>query len=366
MLLTQCKYFFNNLKVNFISNNREILTDRTRKQHIVFYFVFLLLLIVLFLGTSEIILRVKNIKPWTGTHRVNRDLVSIEPGDSMYELHESLGYANLPGEYKVTLRSGYKFNITHLQNSSRITYPLENYAENQTKPEIWIFGCSYTYGWSINDNETFTWLVQEQFPEYEVINFGVNGYGTIHALLKLQKLLESGSPEIVILVHAGFHEERNTYTRQRRKTFTEWNSIGVLNQPFASLNGNDSLTIEIREVEYHEIPLIKQSSLVNFLEKKYNEMEYRRHKSDKVNQAIILEMASISKSKNIDFILAGIYEAEEMLEYARTQGIRTVDISVDAAKPEYRNLPHDNHPNALANSNYAEKLSQYLQSELSD
>jgi hypothetical protein len=55
-----------------------------------------------------------------------------------------------------------------------------------------------------------------------------------------------------------------------------------------------------------------------------------------------------------------------MLEYCKGRGIDTVDISVDLDIKENTNLPYDNHPSALANQQYAQKLRQPLCAGLID
>ncbi|XZN93083.1 MAG: hypothetical protein ACM65M_09780 [Microcoleus sp.] len=51
----------------------------------------------------------------------------------------------------------------------------------------------------------------------------------------------------------------------------------------------------------------------------------------------------------------------KMLAELNGEGIATVDISVDLKIPANNNLPHDLHPSAIANRQYAEKLEGFLQ-----
>jgi len=37
--------------------------------------------------------------------------------------------------------------------------------------------------------KTFPWLLQERFPQYEVVNFGLNGYSTVQSLIQLREAL---------------------------------------------------------------------------------------------------------------------------------------------------------------------------------
>lgn len=57
---------------------------------------------------------------------------------------------------------------------------------DQRKKFILFFGCSYTFGWGVNDDETLPYFVQELAPDYHAYNYGVNGYGTQQVLAKLE------------------------------------------------------------------------------------------------------------------------------------------------------------------------------------
>jgi hypothetical protein len=94
----------------------------------------------------------------------------------------------------VTLPGGYSFTVTHFPSKLRITHPLATYTDRRSKPEIWIMGCSFTHGWSLNDQDTYPWLLQARLPQYVVVNYGVEGYGTLHALLQLREALTTQPP----------------------------------------------------------------------------------------------------------------------------------------------------------------------------
>src|SRR4028119_231643 len=118
--------------------------------------------------SAEIVLPVAGYKPW----RIENLDVAVEPKGNFFTKDSELGYKHLPGKFKVILNGNYSFNATHLNNSLRITHPLNTYNQFSKKPEIWIFGCSFTYGWSLNDRETYPWLLQDKLPKYGIVNFG--------------------------------------------------------------------------------------------------------------------------------------------------------------------------------------------------
>jgi hypothetical protein len=325
--------------------------------------IYLVILTGLLIIAGETALRIKGVKPWQPISLT----IKVTPGDKLYVKHSTLGYANMPGEFTVTLEDGYSFKLTNLPNGSRITHPLSTYKEAESKKEIWIFGCSYTSGWSLNDSETFPWLLQERFPMYQVVNFGVNGYGTVQSLIQFRHVLqERRVPKIVVYAYAGFHVERNVFLRNWRKIVCSFSNLGQQMVPYARLDADGKLEYYLENVEYNEFPLMRHSALMHFIERKYNELEENYYHSRKVTEALILEIAKIAKEKGITFVLAGITDSQgtrNMLSFARNKGIKAIDISVDLDIPGYSNSPHDIHPSALADRKYADKLEAFLRGE---
>jgi len=53
-----------------------------------------------------------------------------------------------------------------------------------------LFGCSFTYGLCVNDDQTLGACIARRAPDYEPYNFGYQGYGTQHVMLTLEEPLE--------------------------------------------------------------------------------------------------------------------------------------------------------------------------------
>jgi hypothetical protein len=335
----------------------------TRRKAFVFKLISLLLGTALAFAAAESLVRLKGIQPWVVT-----DLqIQVRPGERFFTPHPTRGYTQLPGAFEVGLADGYTFHVTHLPSGLRITHPLATYDYARPKPEIWIMGCSFTHGWSLNDQETYAWVLQEHLPDYEVVNYGVEGYGTLHALLQLREALATQPPpRVVIYAYASLHDERNTFVRHRRKYLTPWNRLGPLIQPYARLTHDRQLRYAFAQVEYTEWPLMRFSAFIHFLEMMYNEIEARWARSHEVSKRLLLEMAELAKQYHYTFVVAAIAEdahTGEMLTFARDQGLKTVDIAVDSRRSEYTNQPHDSHPSPLANAHYAEQLERFLRTE---
>ncbi len=305
----------------------------------------------------------KGLHPWIVQPT---DFVKVEPPGSYQTTHPTLGYITKGGEYTITLPGPYSFKTTYLANGLRITHPLNTYSEKRKK-ELWIFGCSYTQGWTLNDEETYPWLLREKLRDYEVVNFGVIGYGTTGSLIQLREALARGArPALVILSYASFHDIRNTLPRtwmKIRLTAGPGPTWGRVMLPYARLSRDNTPEILYQPFEYRPELLLRYSALANFLDDTYNQYLEKTYHSLGVTQALIEEFSSLCKANGIEFVLAGIFfdqPTQAMLEHFKEKGIETVDISVDLSRKENTNLPYDIHPSAIANKEYARKLEVFL------
>ncbi len=315
------------------------------------------------LGAAEIFLRVKGFKP----ARQSGKRVVVEPGGRLAVIHPVLGYSMLPGQFKAILPSGYSFVMTHLPNTLRITHPLGTYPPAVSKKEIWIFGCSFTYGWSLNDQDTYCWKLQEKLPDYEVVNSGVIGYGTLQSMIQCREALKAAKvkPAVVVYAYASFHDVRNTFLRRRRQAVGKNNELGPFRQPFARMSKQGDLIYSMTDVVYRDVPLARYLALMQLINERYNDLEERCIPSHEISKRIVLDFASMVKREGIEFVVAGIdTDSAGMLAWLTRQGIKTVDIAVDLSKQENRNWPYDSHPNARANAQYARQLGDFLKREI--
>jgi len=311
---------------------------------------------------GEVICRANGYRPWAP---LDPKRITIHPGSSLYQPDTELGYVQRPGPYKITMPSGYTFTATHQENGLRVTH-IDEGDDAESRPEIWIFGCSFTYGWSLNDHETYAWKLQEDFPDFEVVNFGVGAYSTVQSVLQFQSAARKREkkPALVVLAYASMHDERNTSLRSWRKMLVTYDGRNeLLLHPYARFGENQKIEFKYRKQEFNEFPLSRRSALMHFLEDVYIQWEARTQKSQNVSKAMVVSMARFCEKNNIPFVLAGIDSdrgTREVLLFCRKMNIPAVDISVNLFRPGYRNLPHDTHPSALANKFYAEKLGAYL------
>lgn len=324
----------------------------TRGRRFLFHSTYWLGLLLFLLALGETAVRLAGYSPWE-----KPAFTPLEQRQVRVRPNPDLGYELLPGKFTVRYSDEFSYQTTHTAAGLRSAGTDENDAAD--KPGIWIFGCSFTYGESLNDEETYPWLLQARLPEYKVSNFGVVGYGTLQSLIQFQRALAAGTkPAAVIVSYASFHDERNAALRSWRK----WNQVGSM--PYARLGWDGTLAFSNAPLGYTGFPLMQSSALMHFLEKAYNRQEGVVRQSHAVSEAVLLRFAEICRDNGIKFIVAGITSDKltgEMLTFLNQKGIMTTDISVDLNIPGNRNLPYDQHPSARANAAYAERLTGFLE-----
>lgn len=323
------------------------------KKTIIILFISIILLTTLFFSI-ELVLRIKGHQPF-----IAGALPKIIPGGKLYNKNSLLGFVPIAGKYTVVYPDNFKYALTYLPNLTRITQPLENYSKTEHKPEIWIFGDSFVNGQSLNDNQTFPWILQEKFPQYRIVNYGVGGYSTVQSLLQFKEALKTKIPAVVILGYSDFLDQRNIFSRSWRKAESLVNKLGQVSQPYATIDANGKLKYLFDDITYREFPLEKQLAFPNWLDNKSNALEDKINSGHNVTKALLKEFYTNAYKNKIKVIFATFYNnpaSNDTLNYAKNLGMETVDISVDYQNPKYTNLPHDAHPSALSDRIFAQKL----------
>ncbi len=308
--------------------------------------------VAVFLIAAEVVAR------WQG-YQVFSDynpFVSKE-GERIVRDHPYLGYTHRPGRMVVAEKV-----MTHLDNTLRITQPLEAYARAADRPEVWLFGCSLTHGYGLNDDETFAWKLQEKLPNYEIVNFGVEGYSTVQSLLQLKRALqERGRPEAATLIYGKFHDERSVLSRNWWKDNLQLWKYVETPQPYARLNEAGRLQLRYLETPYSLFPVVRMSAFANALDEIYTGWHDSNMPQAAVGRALILEFAQTCKEAGVPFLLAAWDlpgSLTPLVDRCAKNDIPAACVAVPST-PEYID-PATGHPNAKAARIIAENLHKAL------
>ena len=265
----------------------------------------------------------------------------------LFQRDPVVGYKSVPGVHELVFERGrqtLKAKVTIGKDGYRVTSPdPERYVG---KPEIWIFGCSFTYGWGLNDQDTYSWLLQKRFPGWRVRNLGQPGYGNLQALLQLEHAVSAGErlPAIALFVYNPFHRERNAgaYSFLSRMT---GHGTADYSYPIAAIN--EAGLVDVQWVYLHTAGKPRPDP-----EDWYDIA---------VTKPIFYRLWTLCSSHHIRpiFGLQSGTTNDPIAQYAKHRGFTVINFSVDLREDsgrKYQNLPFDTHPNRLANLEYAHKL----------
>jgi len=140
--------------------------------------------------------------PQTQSHHVSGGFGSTPP---INVSDPELGWALSAGAIK-SHDSGREDVVYSIDHGERITS-----LQPRSGPMIVATGCSFTFGQGVNDQDTWPWLLQEQLPNYHVVNVAAMGYGTDQALLAAERkvLAYPGEVRTVVLGFGVFQIDRN-------------------------------------------------------------------------------------------------------------------------------------------------------------
>lgn len=286
---------------------------------------------------------------------------------------EELGIRMNPGIYEVTINKKLKYTATHLKNGQRTCGNLENRSKEQTT--VAFYGCSFTYGTGVNDSEVYPYLLQVDFPNLNIENRAVPGYGQAQILVNLeQELTSSQKPEVIILNYLSFHNERNTLNSSYRQKLrmgyeiTKRDDIGIArfkcSYPYGWFEENELKLdhISIREIS-STFPLIEYSVSMNALQNTWDEQTVDAPEDEKVTLAMIDRIDEICKNNGVELVISTMMNDEitsRLIKHCDEKSISTIDIYVDLSQKGFTNAPLDQHPSSKAHKIFAEKLGSYL------
>lgn len=332
----------------------------SRRRTLLSRAVYVLFVLLLLLGVGELTVRWMGFQPWNPRAMP----VEVQPGGSLFQPDSLLGYTGRPGTFRVDLDQRLQFTVTHDSLGHRIT-PAPPWPDSLgPRPEIWIFGCSFTHGYGVDDSATYPYLLQQALPDHRIRNFAMSAYGTYHAVLQLEEALDRWpTPQWVVLAYGDFHDQRNVNSRFWRKALSSQRIAAGIRYPYLRYAGEGTRR-HLDPPTYRPWPGAGWSALVHYFEHAWNRREDRELGSRKLTLSLIRQVAAAADGVGARFLLAGILdsgETQQVLGEMAAEGLDTLDISADTDQPAYRILPDDPHPNARAHRQMAAQLTQYLQ-----
>lgn len=333
------------------------------KKKLLLFFYYLVAIPVLL----EVLLLVLGYSPYIN------DSYSIQSTPNLILMgHPKLGLCLNPGEYGVTINKGLHYFATHTNDSLR-------FVPNQPliyDSSIFMFGCSYTYGMGVNDDKTFSSILQKNKPSYKILNYGVPGYGTVQTYLQIKELIRSKSikkSDLVIINYISFHNQRNALTPEYRKQL----KIGyersnkrikshMKNASFPYINyENKSFTFETcnwSEV-YDDLVGRETFASINLLQNVIDNTKTKKIPEKEISLFLFNQINTLLKENNILLIVNGLSnnsETEFFLNDLKKYDIKTISSPINLKDTVYNNFPYDEHPNIKAHDLIANQIYKKL------
>ena len=293
-------------------------------------------------------------------HRENIEQSSLGP---LYQYDELLGYKPKPNVVvpEIKRRNGEViFDVTYSIDSygRRIT-PVQNLEDRvQT---ILFFGCSFTFGTGVNDNETIPFYVSQFAPKYMPYNYGYRGYGPQAILAQLQsdeiiKQVHKTDGTILVYTYIDGHISRITGSMRVLKWAHHF--------PYYIIDSYDRLvrkgnfTSGRRFLTYF-YQVIGRSQFVQ-----YFDIDHPRINNDhiRLTARIIEESRNAFRDKfDSDNFYVLIYPGQrrygkELIHYLKKAGVRYLDYSRLQDKMVYDRIKGDGHPTAKSHRAIAARL----------
>jgi len=204
------------------------------KQFIFWIILFVFSLGIVLMGT-ELLLRL-----------VPNELSKSGP---IYIPHPKLGATLLPNQSFQSVSSCFNAEVTINSNGFRD----KNRSELKSKPRYAFLGDSMVEAIQVDDDNVFNMVLEKRYPDYEFLNFGRSGFGTVQEFLLYQDIVRKYHPDIVVLMFLPGNDIRNNVEKLQKQ-------VETVTSPFATLS-RESSEIEI----YFPKPPQRQNSPLSIM-----------------------------------------------------------------------------------------------------
>ena len=311
----------------------------------------ILLAVAVFAGLAEIALRFFQIPFRLGWTPAEYKISRFDP---------ALGWSYLPNLSTVQRfgSEGRRVAIYTDAAGNRVAGP--NSHLDPGAPTVVLAGCSYTFGHGLPYEETFAGRLAATpgFP-FQVVNLGVQGYGTDQSLLSLEQVLPKLNVKVVIYTFLLDHVKRND-NADRRFIFPKARFPGT--KPRFVVDRNGSLRQVSRPHRYEDS---WDCHLCNLVELSWN--RWGPEPSIPLSRALVRAMKEYVESRGAIFVLVLWTNPHQIpsdqLAQALFPGLNANVVDVGAGAPPAFStwmIPGEVHPDARAHAYVAARIGAKL------
>jgi len=296
----------------------------------------------------------------------NTDYEVVSRPNNPYVADGKLGIQLNPGTFKFKLNKKVKFKATHLGNGQRLIPK----ANPNRKDNVVFLGCSYTYGYGVNDNESFAAITQRKHPDWNVENTAIVGYGTAQHLLQLRNRVQEESPECVVLCISSVHFIRTVLSQNyrsnlrigyRRSSSDVDDRMDGARFPYFDDYSGKAKYANWEDL-YSEMPGRYWSASINFIQNIRDRGREPKCNAIDITAHLIREMQALCKENGIPFGVVCLdtnHETKALQEKLKNVAWENVGFSFKSKK--YTHLPYDSHPNAKGHKKIAQSVIPFIE-----
>lgn len=281
-------------------------------------------------------------------------------GDSL------MGFRLGLGEFELIVNEGLSFRATHLAEGRR---DLGAFYQGPYPTKMDIHGCSYAYGYGLDDSLTLGSLVAKELPRYQVRNWAVPGHSTLHALLRLeQQIKENDLPHMVVLTYASFHAERNSLNAEFRRSLSlgfsqNTDSAHFQRFRYPYLDGDHEIKYQDWNTLYDHWPGRSHSALINAFQSTSEFWQAANRNKEERSLEVLRRIKDLCEEQCVKLLFCPLTLDDATFAISRQMaqmGVDTLDTALDLSLPEFQNYPYDTHPNARAHAHYTKGIIEGL------
>lgn len=266
-----------------------------------------------------------------------------------------------PEDYDVLIHTG--------QDGLRISRPeLDKKGLRYTA----FFGCSYTFGEGINDEETMVYKLNEKYPQEVFDNYGVSGYSTLQNLIVMRDVLKQNKYDLIVYCATRPQFARNIEKRvvgslQVNRPYCIAPRVKFYNNGYYKIYDNATLPWlgqdRFLTIDWlHRVYLGMTYDLEILSDQKRISTEHREKRLEAMSKLIKL-MQEACQKKKVRFLVVSISDMQDGA---------LKDVKLDKSI-EYINIDHphsmdleykvggviSNHPNGKVHTYWAEQFSKW-------
>lgn len=272
------------------------------------------------------------------------------------QFDEDVGWSYLPNR-STTMPIGDTTWVIHTDGRG-IRVPSQGYQLSPTQPSILFVGDSFTVGHGLPFEEGFVGQMGTMLADrYQVVNLGVQGYGTDQAYLALRRHLREFNTRAVVYTFIYLHIQRNG-NYDRRMLVPTGRYIGT--KPLLAVAKDGSVEVVKRPVVFGNY---RHSLLFDFLTMRLGSLVGTFPPfPERLTARIIESMREVCREAGAEFVVVNWrWRPADYDALFRDLDAHVVD-TLEGAPDGWPKMiiPGDNHPNADAHGHVARLLMRHF------